>query len=465
MKKISVKRGIGVLLTAILVLGTWGMQAKAEVIESSAYTASLPKAASGGVALSSEVFKDENVLKAVKEYDADGDGYLSKAEISSIERIDISELVTDVSGLEKLTSLHSLELTNYANASVSLGKSVNYFYVQVNNEESITIDAPGAVYITVGYSWVDNEGAKNCGTIDVSRCSNLKSLTSRTELSALKLPKEGGKIRELKICSSRFKNLVVPTMKKLTDLSISSNDELISVDLKNVKQLKKLTIIDNPKLSRVNLSKNKDLTSLICAETVIEQLDISKNKKLEFISCPNNALTSLDCSKNTKLTAVQCYNNKITSLKVTKATKVKEVSCENNNIKSLNLSKNSKLETVNCYGNPLKKLYIKGTKNVLSKVSVTPQIKSAKSEEPYKVTVELQSKNKGYKYWVLAKDENGKLHSKCALDDKNSSGELNIYDTDFQYTIEVAGGKKYKNVMVYAKSVIYKDKVTVKGYD
>lgn len=420
------------------------------------------------VPLTADVFKDENLLKAIEQYDSDEDGYLDKNEIKSIDSIYIDESVADISGLERLTSLNSVNLI-YEGTYIKFEKKVTNVDLRMN-ASSICVDAPGAKYITVSAyrtSSYDSEMGSyvtkqaSCETIDVSKCSNLRNLyLCANGMNSFKLPKNGGNLEELRISESSIKTLKIPVVKKLTYLSVFDNEKLTSIDPQNASNLRTLYLFNDPKLKSLSLNKNKKLSKLICGNTDIGKLDVSGNTDLGFLSCPNNNLTTLDCSKNAKLTAVQCYQNKLTSLNVKKATRLEEVSCENNKIKSLDLSQNSQLKTVSCYGNPIKSLYIKGKTNVLSKVSITPVILSAKvKDQTLEVNLKKNSKIKDYSVVAIPEGESYSYVGK-----KNGLTYNFGYLSEGTYSVRAASGVQYKDVLVYAKDATYTEKMTVKSY-
>lgn len=460
MNRQLIRKVCGSLLSAALVVSTCGTTVGA--LETGACSEASLKGTAQPVPLTTEVFKDAGVLKAVKQYDADGDGSLSEAEIAKISYLSVGDPVGDVSGIEKLTSLTQLSLYNYTAETLELKTAVSDFFVYTS-APSLRIKAAEAVNISVG-SYTDGAGKQSsCSTVDVSDCGNLKKLYSTVKgLTALKFPKDGGNLETLGISGSAMKTFTVPKAERLTMLSVNGNDSLTSLNLKNAKNLTSVSVTSNKKLKEVDLSKNTELTSLYCSWNAVEKLDLSKNKKLTFLDCPYNKMSRLDCSKNTKLTALNCYDNKLTTLKVAKSKSVNQVLCENNKLTTLDLSKNSGLKRVDCYGNPLKKLYIKNKTNALGKVKVTPEIASVKSENPLEVTVTLKSQNKDNKYLVnlINKDKVSVLKG-LELDDSHVSQKVSVYG-GAKLTVQVAGGKKYKDVLVYANSVTYKKKVTVK---
>lgn len=420
----------------------------------------LPAQAAEKVAVNASVFKDENVLREVERYDTNGDGYLDKSELASITELYVSEIVSDVSGLEKLTGTSSVILA-YNGSSIKLGKNIKSVHLRMNTS-SIAVNAPGAESVIVSSDITSDNEYALCHSVDVSKCGKLKDMRLFARgLMTFKLPENGGSIKEIRISDSSIKSLKIPTAKKLTYLSVFSNEEITSIDTRNAPNLETLYMTDNPKLKSLYLNKNKKLEKIVCAGTSLDKLDISENKQLEFLSCPYNKLKSLDCSKNVKLTAVQCYGNKLTSLNVKKSARIEEVSCANNQIKSLDLSQNRQLKTVLCYGNPLKSLFVKDKKNILKKVSIAPVIDFVKLDEQNNLLVKVKKNKKIKDYYVAAQPE-GEIYYYKSYDTepKDMTYKVN-YLRDGEYRVQVASGVQVKNAMVYAKCVFYKDKVTV----
>ncbi len=398
----------------------------------------LQKGDSKGIALTQEVFKDENVLKAVKEYDADGDGYLSETEEFVVTYIGIySERVEDVSGLEKLTHVESVCLNNCACTSIKLGKSVQYLDISISeNMPAVRISGQGLRNIEVFACYHNNELA-SCETVDVSPCSQLEYFKSSVGLSVLKLPKNSSKLVEMEITRSALKTL----------------------NLKSASNLKRLTVAGNSQLKKINLSKNTKLEKLDCSgNRELTKLDCSKNTKLTALYCYSNKLTSLKVAKAVALESVDCSDNELSSLNFSKNKALKTLNCADNKLTSLDLSKNSALTRVDCYENPLQELYIKDKTNAFKEISVVPEIVSVESKKPGTISVELKSQNNGHQYLIDADGWYFKV-----LSDKQPSGVMNVASYGTSYKVKVLGGKKYNEVNVYTDIVTYSSSVFVES--
>lgn len=405
---------------------------KTQILSAGIGTKLLQKGSSKGIALTKEVFKDEIVLSAVKEYDTDRNGYLSETEVLAIQNINISWPVEDVSGIEKLTNLREVHLERYVGTSIKLGKSVERLSV----EGLLILDGADASSIRVSGSELRHVELHGLYTgskivVDVSACKHLQSLLIEdVDISKLRLPKKSGELKEL----------------------IITDSELTSINLKDASNLKILKIRDS-QLKEIDLSKNTKLVQLECSFGKLTSLDCSKNKALKTLNCEGNKLASLDLSNNTKLTALNCYENKLDSLNLSKNKALKTLSCGGNELTSLDLSENKKLTRVDCYKNPLQELNIKGKTYAYSEIKVTPQIVSVESKKPEKITVVLKSQNKGNRYLIRQDYVDQGENSALKLSDDQASGEVDVVSKYMMFDVDILGGKECNDVMVYTDKV------------
>lgn len=110
---------------------------------------------------------------------------------------------------------------------------------------------------------------------------------------------------------------------ELTDLDMSGNPELETLDCSYIETLEFLDVTKNPKLrslevnysalSALDVTHNSKLETLLCCDSFIDKLDISKNPQLKKLKLWGNTLMNLDVSKNAKLTYLDCRLNYMTS--------------------------------------------------------------------------------------------------------------------------------------------------------
>jgi hypothetical protein len=363
------------------------------------------------------------------------------------------------------TQVQAKEISSYSGTTVKVSKSEKSVNVYAKTSK-LKVVAPGATYVAIYQG-----NGKNCKSVDLSGCTAAKEVVLYLEnMTSFKLPKNGGNIKELRICTGQ-KKLVMPTVKKATYLSVFYSDNLTTLDLKNVPSLKTLLILGTPKLSSLNISQNKKLTKLIGSDTGLKTVDTSKNTNLKLISLADNTkLTSLDCSNNTKLTALQCYSNKLTSLKVGKKnTSLKEINCENNKLKTLDLSATSKIKKVTCYNNPLKTLKVKSQKNSIKAVTKTAKFSSVTTAEvtaeggwDYTALVIKMKKNSKIKDYVVTYNMSdfgdnwyeGKKKS-------NQTYQVGYVNSGEKYKLKAVSGVSCNGATVYYKATAYGKTVTV----
>lgn len=85
------------------------------------------------------------------------------------------------------------------------------------------------------------------------------------------------------------------------------------------------------------------LETLNCFGQELVSLDLKNNKELKYLDCRFNQLTSLDVSNNRKLKLLICDGNQISNLNVTQNHLLETLWCRDNLITNLDLSNNEHL--------------------------------------------------------------------------------------------------------------------------
>ncbi len=156
-----------------------------------------------------------------------------------------------------------------------------------------------------------------------------------------------------------LKNLNISDI-RLPKLDLSKNSNLESFRCTN-SMLNSIVLGENPNLKKVilylnnlteiDLSGLSNITKLSLNNNKISSIDLSKNIRLEELSLRDNQLTSIDVNALVDLQVFDCGLNAINLLDVTKNTKLRHlrnVNCPNLN--SVNLSNNLLLESYIAYG-------------------------------------------------------------------------------------------------------------------
>lgn len=249
----------------------------------------LPCAAEGtGVALTAENFPDPVLLEAVSEKDYDGNGTLSRSELSYISYLWLDDTgLSDLTGIELLTGLETLycddcELTH---ADLSRNTALTSLSLRNNPLESYVLPAG-----------LEDLDLSKCGLteLDVTGLARLERLNvSQNQLTALDVSGMAY-LESLDAADNRLTELKVAGCARLEYLACSTND-LTGLDLTGCTALRDLNAYDN------------DLTTL----------DLAHCAELEDVGCGGNRLTAVALPDTETLTWLSLYDNKLTALDLT----------------------------------------------------------------------------------------------------------------------------------------------------
>ncbi len=168
--------------------------------------------------------------------------------------------ITNLKGLEKLTKLTYISLSNNNISSINLSHNPRLIELYVHNN--------------------------NLNNIDLANNPQLETLNINnnniTELNLINNPK----IIELYLKNNQINDIDLPSSTKLVRLSLENND-LSDIDLTH-----------NTLLSYVNLNNNK-----------LETIDLSNNTSVKSLYLDSNKLTNIDLSHNNILTDLSIDDN------------------------------------------------------------------------------------------------------------------------------------------------------------
>ena len=221
-------------------------------------------------------------------FDKNGDGYLSEAEIEEITEINVAGTayvdggITSLIGIELFTKLHTLRCEYNSGLS----------YLDVSRNTALSV--------------------LNC---------------SRTQLLSL-IVTQNTALTQLYCYGT-----------PMTWLDLSNNAALTYLDC-SVTQIGSL-----------NVTNNTALTYLSCRGTPIKALDVSRNTALELLYCDDTSITSLDLSQNVSLTQLYCSNTPITSLDLSNNSALNILYCDNCRLPFIDLSDNHSLGIVSKLNN------------------------------------------------------------------------------------------------------------------
>ena len=256
-----------------------------------------------------------------------------------------------------LTKLTYLNLGNNKLTSINVDNNtaLEQLYLQSNQLTSVTVEFlsdlrtlwvsrnPNLTNLECACNDLSNFDIYNCTALQNLSCFNnphlstiynLESCTALTHLDC-----EDCAITEL------------PGVANMTNLQTlwACNNQLTSLNVSNLSQLKKL-----------NVSGNTSLTELDCSECNLTLLDVTGCTALSFLNCNYNQLTDLDISGCTGLEDIWCRNNQLTSLDLSPCNNLYTLDCRYNQISSLDIAHHTNLEELWCQYNNLTSLDVSG---------------------------------------------------------------------------------------------------------
>ena len=298
----------------------------------------------------------------VSDYDADGDGTLTTAELAAVTEIDVNRCeISSLKGIEYFTGLVSLDCSR--NNLMELDVSSNTALVELicwNNYLSV-LDVSSNTALT----YLNCDG-NNLTALDVSKNTVLESLyCNYNHLTALDVSKNTSLVY-LECGDNRFTALDVSGHKTLQELYCYEDDEenlcLKTVNVSGCTSLTDL-YVSSPSLTHLNVSGCTSLRELYLESMLLlTELNVSGCTALESLYCESEeeqgSLSSLNLTDCTALQSLWCGNQKLTSLTLTGFTNLKELYCYYNALTALDVSKNLALEYLECNNNYLTSLNV-----------------------------------------------------------------------------------------------------------
>lgn len=242
---------------------------------------------------------------------------LTDEELASIEVVDcdgyehsVEEKIVSTKGLEKLTSLLTLDL---------MGNKIIELDI-TNNLELLSLSVSGNKLTDINLSNNDK--------------LNLLSAFSN-ELSSLDLSNNVS-LNSLYLDSNRITELDLSSNLNLSHLEITGNP-LVNLDITDNLNLEILRVSGN--FETLDVTNNVKLIELSVSSDKLFELNVTNNILLQLLSVTGCAITDIDLSKNKDLTDLNLGNNKLVELDLS----------NNSKILNLNLIGNSFDKTLNLY--------------------------------------------------------------------------------------------------------------------
>lgn len=198
----------------------------------------------------------------------------------------------------------------------------------------------------------DGVDTNNDGEIQVSEAEALVEMDVSSEsIHSLEGISSFVNLQILRCPNNNLATLDVSNLLQLKELYCQNNDHIASINVSNLSNLTILNCRSNHRIESLDLSDLINLKILNCNYNGLTSLDVSNLVNLEEIRCENNALTSLNVSGLINLKRLDCGNNQLTSLDLYDLVNLQTLYCEHNQLVSLDLSNQSKLLSVSCPSN------------------------------------------------------------------------------------------------------------------
>lgn len=295
--------------------------------------------AQASVVINETNFPDENLRNYASEYDEDGNGTLSDAELATITIINAGGIL-NLKGAEHFTNLEELHLWGYS------------------EEESIReIDPsmfPKLYRFTLGecngVTALDFSRNTMFETINLSRCSNVQALSLPTSVKEIQLY-GAPKLTALDV--SHLTNLIGLWLQHtgITDLDFSNHpaiqlvciqgeegavDKMNSLNLQNCATLQNVDIRYTT-IKSLSMKHLPIVRTLMMLNNDITTITIDDCEEFNDITCDHNVLGTLSLTNNPQLRAVNCEDNRLQVLIADNCPVLGQVQVFNNRLMWLDL--------------------------------------------------------------------------------------------------------------------------------
>lgn len=153
----------------------------------------------------------------------------------------------------------------------------------------------------------------------------------------------------LRCTNNNLSSINLSNLPNLKTLECGFNSNLTSLNLTNLVALDTLRTF-NTNLSSINVNNLTSLKHLDCSYNHISSLNVSNLTSLKILNCASNWLTSLDVTPLTQLETLNCSMNQLPTINVAPLVNLINLICSNNGIHTLSLSNMPNLEHLE-YGN------------------------------------------------------------------------------------------------------------------
>ena len=293
----------------------------------------------------------------------DNDTTITLNNFESIAALNISDTnINDVNGIENLTNLTQLEISNNNIEAVDLYYNLRLrrIYITASNLSSLRLPMVVGQEVTINRHLEELEIYNTkIESIDLYNHLSLDYLRigNNSELKTLNLSRNG-ELNSLFVYNTPITNLVLPNVNnnKLREIIIN-NLPLTSLDLTNNKKLDFISI-QNTNITLLDLRQIEynpdDSVHVTLQKNKLQQIFFPTTINIEWLDIRDNELTSLNVSGLINMLDLYADNNNLINITgISSASKLNSVSLNNNKLTYLDLSLNGQLSEISAENNKL----------------------------------------------------------------------------------------------------------------
>ena len=280
--------------------------------------------AKANVVINSTNFPDENFRAQVAEaFDSDGDGTISDEEMEANGGHHNFDRVSNLKGIELLTSISELQLINYP------------------GEPGITTFD----YALPNLLWLEfQDQVGTLTTVDASKCTNLESfgvIENPAGLSTLKLPSS---LKELNLCyAPLIKTFDPKQFPNLRTLSLLGNTGITDLDFSDHKSIQNISVVgteDNLyQLNSLNMTNCPELMNIDIKNCTIKSLTFKSLPEMLSILVYDSDITNMLVDDLAQLGSIEAHDNVLGTLTLNNLPAIYGLSCESNKLQTLIIDK------------------------------------------------------------------------------------------------------------------------------
>lgn len=295
------------------------------------------------VVINSTNFPDENFRAQVAEaFDSDGDGTISDEEMEANGGHHNFDRVSNLKGIELLTSITELQIINYP-------------------------DEPGLTtfdYELPNLHWLEfQDQVGSLTTVDATKCTNLEDfgvIENPAGLSTLKLPSS---LKSLNLCYAPLVKTFDPKQfPNLQTMSLLGNTGITDLDFSNHKSIQNISVVgyDEPyQLNSLNMVNCPELTNIDIKVCTIKSLTFKSLPNMLSILVHESDITNMLVDDLSQLGSIEAHNNVLVTLTLNNLPAIYGLSCESNKLQTLIIDKCPGMNGINAEHNRLMWLDLK----------------------------------------------------------------------------------------------------------